>query len=118
MLPEAMAVLKAWGFQFKRVAFVWVKTTIDGKKYKMGLGRYTRSNAEFVLLGLRGHVKVVNHSVSQIVAESPRGHSVKPDEVRNRIVKLLGQVSRIEIFARGDKKYLPKGWQYWGDEIH
>jgi len=115
MMPEALAVLRAWGFEFKRVAFVWVKTTKDGKKYKMGLGRWTRSNAEFVLLGIKGHPKVVNHSVSQIVAESPRGHSIKPDEVRNRILKLMGDVPRIELFAR-HRKHLKDGWTYWGDE--
>jgi len=115
MLPEALAVMRSWGFQFKRVAFVWVKTTLDGKKYKIGLGRWTRSNAEFVILGIRGHPRVVNHSISQIVAEPPRGHSIKPDEVRNRIVKLLGPISRIELFARS-RKHLRDGWTYWGDQ--
>jgi len=115
MIREALAVLRAWGFEFKRIAFVWVKTTKDGKKFKMGLGRWTRSNAEFVILGIRGHPKVVNHSVSQIIAEPTRGHSIKPDEVRNRIVKLMGDVPRIELFARS-RKHLKDGWTYWGDQ--
>ena len=115
MMPEALAVMRALGFEFKRVAFVWVKTTKDGKKFKIGLGRWTRSNAEFVLLGIKGHPKVVNHSVSQIISEPPRGHSVKPDEVRNRIVKLMGNIPRIELFAR-HRKHLRDGWIYYGDQ--
>ena len=103
MIREALSGMRSWGFEFKRIAFVWVKTTLDGKKYKMGLGRWTRSNAEFVILGIRGHPKVINHSISQIIAEPPRGHSIKPDEVRKQIVKLLGPISRIELFARSRK---------------
>ena len=116
MLPEAISLLRGWGFTFKRVAFVWVKTTKDGKKFKMGLGRHTRSNAEFVLLGVRGKgVKVKDHSILQIVAETPRGHSIKPDEVRKKIIKLYGGVSMIEMFAR-NRKHIKDGVTYWGDQ--
>lgn len=40
-------------------------------------------------------------------------HSRKPAEVRERIVRLLGDVPRIELFAR---ERVP-GWDAWGNEV-
>lgn len=116
MIPEALAVMKAWQFQYRRVSFVWVKLTKDRKKFRMGLGRWTRSNAEFLLLGIRGHPKRVEKGVNQVIGTIPRGHSVKPDEARKAIVKLMGDVPRIELFARG-RKGIKDGWVYWGDQV-
>lgn len=46
--------------------------------------------------------------------ESPiQAHSAKPDETRRRIVELMGDVPRIELFARNRCP----GWDAWGDEI-
>jgi len=37
----------------------------------------------------------------------------KPDEVRNKIVELFGDLPRIELFAREKVE----GWASWGNEI-
>ena len=69
-LPEAFRVIKAWGFRYKTVAFVWIKLNRSGQGYFFGLGYWTRSNAEICLLATRG----------------------KP--------KRMGDLPRIELFAR------------------
>ena len=40
-------------------------------------------------------------------------HSKKPDEVRNAIVELCGDIPRIELFAR--EKHT--GWDCWGNQV-
>lgn len=117
MLPQALSVMRAWGFDYRTLAFVWVKRGLDTEsdrgKLAWGAGAYTRSNAELVLLGTRGAPRVASHSVHQIV-EWPRAeHSVKPDEVYERIEKLCGDVPRIELFARRRRS----GWASWGDQL-
>jgi len=77
------------------------------------MGHWTRANPEIVLLGIRGKPKVINHSVRNIVYSQVREHSRKPDEVRDLIVQLLGDIPRIELFARGKHK----GWKSWGNEV-
>ena len=49
----------------------------------------------------------------EIIQSVPEGHSKKPDIVRDRIIELCGNVSRIELFAREKKDQ----WDSWGDEI-
>ena len=101
MLPEALEVMRAWGFSYRTVAFVWAKRNrkkLDG--WFMGCGSYTRANPELCLLGIKGHPKRASAAVHSIIEAPVREHSQKPDEVRDRIVKLCGDVPRIEIFAR------------------
>lgn len=116
-LPKAIQVMEAWGFDYIGAAFVWIKKNKKSGSNYWGMGRYTRANAEVCLLGITPGYKatqhVISHRVHQIV-EAPVGrHSAKPDEVRRRIVELLGDVPRIELFAR---ERLP-GWDVWGDEV-
>ena len=115
-IREAITVMEAWGFIYKTAAFVWVKKTTNGKN-RVGMGAYTRANAEVCLLGISPGIKasevVVAHNIGQIVEAPFRGHSRKPDEVRERIVQLIGDVPRIELFAR---ERAP-GWDAWGDEV-
>lgn len=117
-LPEAIELMKHWGFTYKTVAFNWVKRTKKGDKWFFGIGYYTRSNSEICLLGVKGSPVVNSHSVSQIIEteliETPiEAHSKKPAEVRDRIVQLCGDVPRIELFAR---EY-SDGWDVWGNEV-
>ena len=98
-LPEAMKVIEAWGFKYKTCAFTWVKIRKDGVPL-MGPGSYSRANAEIVLLGMRGHIKSISHSVPQILMHQRLGHYVKPPIIRERIVELFGDITRIELFAR------------------
>ena len=109
-LEEAFQVIKAWGFTYKSAAFVWVKTNKSGS-YWMGLGYWARGNTEICLLATRGHPHRISKSVSQLVVSPRREHSRKPDEVRDRIVQLVGDLPRIELFAR----QRTPGWDDWGN---
>lgn len=111
-LNEAIEVIGKWGFTFKTVAFTWVKLNPTGRVekqgkdvicrngFKFGLGYWTRGNCEVCLLATRGHPKRVSKCVPQLVVEPVGEHSAKPPVVRDRIVQLLGDVPRIELFAR------------------
>lgn len=115
-IEDAIQVMKAWGFQYKTAAFVWVKKYKCGKNF-VGMGAYTRANAEICLLGVtpdfRAGTQIKNHAVHQVIESPIQAHSAKPDETRRRIVELMGNVPRIELFAR---QRVP-GWYAWGDEI-
>lgn len=111
-LREALDVIDAWGFKYKTVAFTWVKKTKEGKN-AVGMGWYTRANAEICLLAKRGKPTIKDHSIRQIIESEREKHSKKPDEARKRIIKLCGNVSRIELFARKRTK----GWDSWGNEL-
>lgn len=112
-LREALEVIKAWGFNYKTCAFCWVKQSPSGNGIYSGLGHWTNGNAELCLLATKGAPKRVSKNVKQIVL-APRGrHSAKPPEVRDRIVQLIGDMSRIELFAREE----PEGWDCFGNEI-
>lgn len=116
-ISEALRVMDAWGFIYKGAAFVWVKTYAKSGKPFWGMGAYTRANAEVCLLGIskdfKAKEKIKSHAVHQIVAAPVGRHSEKPDEVRQRIVELLGDVPRIELFARERVD----GWDAWGNEV-
>lgn len=112
LLPVALDVLRAWGFTFKTVAFTWVKVTKAGKR-AFGMGNWTRSNPEVVLLGVRGKIRRQSAAVPNLT-EALRGrHSEKPDLVRQRIVQLMGDLPRVELFAR----IKAPGWSAWGNEV-
>lgn len=123
-LPEALATIKAWGFEYVTCGFVWLKLNkhadyIQFTKWDVwsGIGHYTASNTEFCLFGRRGaglsrpgqlHVKQV------IITPHTGIHSRKPADARVRLVQLFGpETSRIELFAtqRID------GWDAWGNAL-
>lgn len=53
------------------------------------------------------------YAVHQVIESPVEEHSKKPEETRRRIVELLGDVPRIELFARQRSP----GWDVWGNEI-
>lgn len=120
---DAQYVISSWGFEYKTAAFVWVKRnkifvperaeSHGGIDDFMGQGRWTRQNAEICLLCTRGRPKRKSAKVRQIIYEPIRQHSRKPDETRERIVELCGDIPRIELFARQECD----GWDCWGDEV-
>lgn len=113
MLKEGLDVIESWGFKYKTVAFVWFKQNQRTDSLFYGLGRWTRGNSEPCLLATRGKPKRVSPSVFQVLIH-PRGrHSQKPPEARERIVDLIGDLPRIELFAREKSR----GWDSWGNEI-
>jgi N6-adenosine-specific RNA methylase IME4 len=111
-IPLALKCIEAWGFTYKTVAFTWVKTTTNGL-YHFGGGNWTRSNPELCLLATRGRISRINASVRNLVVSSLREHSRKPDEIRDMITQLVGDLQRIELFARSS----PAGWDVYGNEI-
>lgn len=112
-LQEALNAIKAWGFTYKSIGFQWVKQNKSGKGYFFGLGRWTRGNTEPCLIATKGKPKRVSASVGQLVFSPLRAHSQKPDEVRERIVDLMGDLPRVELFARSTAD----GWDCWGNEV-
>ena len=113
MLPDALALMKSWGFQYKTVAFVWVKSNKKADTDFFGMGNWTRANAEVCLLGIRGKPKRVSAAVRQVIRRPIMRHSEKPPEVRERIVTLMGDIPRVELFAR----VKTEGWSVWGNEV-
>ncbi len=112
-LPDALAVIRAWGFTYKTVAFTWVKRTPLDTGFLTGRGYWTHSNAEPCLLATRGQPQRVGTGVSSLIVSPRREHSRKPDEVRERIVRIAGNVPRAELFARERIS----GWSAWGNEV-
>ena len=112
-LPEAIKLISAWGFSFKTVAFVWVKQNKSGNGFFMGLGWWTRSNAEICLLAVKGKPRRKSAGVRQLIISPLEQHSKKPDVVRDNIVTLMGDLPRIELFARQPTT----GWDVWGNEV-
>ena len=113
MLREALDVIEAWGFSYKTVAFNWVKQNRNGTGIFMGLGNWTRSNSEICLLATKGHPKRQAADIHQFIISPIEAHSKKPDETRDKIVALMGDRPRVELFAR----QTPPGWDVWGNEV-
>ena len=112
---QPVAHHQSWGFSYKTLGFSWIKTNKKNKKPFFGIGFYTKSNCEVCLLAIKGkpsNLKKSNY-VSSCVISDREEHSKKPDEVRIRINELVGDVPKIELFAR--KKI--EGWDCWGDEV-
>ena len=80
----------------------------------MGMGRWTRANAEICLLSTKGKIVRKSASVRQIIYSPIQEHSRKPEETKTRIIKLIGDLPRVELFAR--KK--SAGWDAWGNEVN
>jgi N6-adenosine-specific RNA methylase IME4 len=113
-LKEGLKVINAWGFEYSSIGFTWVKLNDDGTPF-FGIGFYTKSNAEICLIGKKGKggTLVQSNYVSSVILSKRREHSRKPDEARQRIVKLCGDIPRVELFAR--QKF--EGWETWGDQV-
>lgn len=112
-LLEGLSVLQAWGFQYKTIAFVWIKQNKKADSLFWGMGYWTRSNAEFCILATRGSPKRQSAGVHQVIVSHIEEHSKKLQEARERIVQLMGDVPRIELFARQKTP----GWDVWGNEV-
>lgn len=113
MLKEALEVIEAWGFKYKSIAFQWLKLNPKSLTPFYGLGRWTRGNTEPCLLATKGKPKRISKSVFQLIQEPRMRHSQKPAIVRDKIVELMGDLPRIELFAREKTK----GWDVWGNEV-
>lgn len=107
LLPDALQVVRAWGFTYK-TAFVWAKG-------RANFGHYHDASAELLLVCTRGSgVPDSDRRETQVQSIThPGKHSAKPEEFRALIERLYLHGNRIELFRRGDA---PKGWKVWGNE--
>ena len=110
MLPDAMALMRAWGFTFKS-AGAWAKQSSTGEKWAFGTGYCFRSAAEFFLLGTLGKPRVLSRSVRNLIVAPTREHSRKPDDLHTYAEQLFAG-PRCELFAREARP----GWDAWGNE--
>lgn len=115
-LQKCLDVIKAWGFEYKTVAFSWLKKTKKGMPVCF-MGAYTmKSGIEICLLATKGkkvHTLVKRHNVRALIESKREKHSKKPDETKTRIIDLLGDLPRIELFARQKTE----GWDVWGNQV-
>ena len=112
-LPEALRLISAWGFTYKTIGFLWLKQNKKSPTWFYGLGFWTRGNAEVCLLATKGHPHRISNKIHQFIISPLQEHSKKPDIVRQRIVELMGDLPRIELFARQKVD----GWDAWGNEV-
>ena len=112
-LKEGLDVIEAWGFKYITCTFNWVKLNRKSGTLYSGLGHWTNGNAELCLFAKRGRPKRIAKNVKQIVEAPVGAHSAKPPEVRDRIVSLIGDLPRIELFAREKAP----GWDAIGLDI-
>lgn len=134
--PEALETVKAWGFELKTIAFLWVKTNAKSDTAFWGGGiRGTRANAEPCWLAIRGNPERVSKGVHQLIldcnnpdmdvdntfaarrpvdAEGKPIHSAKPQAARDRLVELCGDVPAIELFARTRDPH----FEAWGNQVN
>jgi N6-adenosine-specific RNA methylase IME4 len=113
LLPEGLAVMHAWGFQYKS-NLVWHKIRKDGGSDGRGVGFYFRNVTELILFGVRGkNARTLSPGRSQVnyLSSRKREHSRKPDE-QYPIIEACSPGPFIELFARGDRR----GWFGWGNQ--
>jgi N6-adenosine-specific RNA methylase IME4 len=103
-LEDSLDLIYRWGFKFKTIAFIW-------KKPSIGMGYWTRKQAEICLLATKGKPPRMDKGVRQIIEAPRREHSRKPDEQYERIERLVNG-PYIELFARQQWT----GWDTWGNE--
>tara|TARA_R100000773_G_scaffold44510_1_gene45946 strand:- start:2993 stop:3526 length:534 start_codon:yes stop_codon:yes gene_type:complete len=113
LIPEALYCMKRWGFEYKNIAFTWIKKNKKSGSNFWGMGSWTRSNPEYCLLGTKGNPKKNSSSVHSVIESVIEEHSKKPDIIRDKIVELCGSdKKKIELFSRKTIE----GWDCIGNE--
>lgn len=109
MIPQALQVMAAWGFEFK-TAGTWLKTTKHGK-INFGTGYILRGSNEPFLIGTRGSPRTAKNVRSGFTGLI-REHSRKPEEAYAAAERLMPNANRLDLFSRTTRN----GWTAWGDE--
>lgn len=117
LLPEGLAVMDAWGFEYKG-NIIWEKIRKDGYPDGRGVGFYFRNVTEMLLFGIKkksapNRTLPPARSQVNLIRTQKREHSRKPDEIIP-IIEACSQAPRIELFARGVRD----GWTMWGDQAN
>lgn len=113
LLPEGLAVMKAWGFEYK-TNLIWEKVRKDGQPDGRGVGFYFRNVTEILLFGIKGDKnRTLQPGRSQVnlLRTMKREHSRKPDEFVS-LIEACSQGPRLEMFARGNRD----DWDMWGNQ--
>lgn len=114
LLPDALQVITAWGFEYKSLAWVWIKANRSGLGFFTGMGYYTRANSEPCLLATRGNLtKPANRGIQALIYSAVMEHSKKPVDQYRKIEALYPGKRYLELFARRKRE----GWASWGNEI-
>ena len=114
-LPQCLGVISAWGFEYYGLGFDWVKTSKNGNP-SWGMGYYTRQNTEVCLIGVKkkpNRFKPLVRNILSVVHSNRLKHSEKPSLFKDKIVEVIGDIPRIELFARNKTE----GWDSWGNEV-
>ena len=115
LLPDGLAVMKAWGFDYKS-NIVWHKIRKDGGSDGRGVGFYFRNVTELLLFGVRGkNARTLAPGRRQVnmIETRKREHSRKPDE-QYALIEACSRGPYLELFARGTRP----GWIYWGNQAN
>ncbi|MGH8796708.1 MAG: MT-A70 family methyltransferase, partial [Caldimonas sp.] len=115
LLPEGLAVMSAWGFDYKS-NIVWQKIRKDGGPDGRGVGFYFRNVTELLLFGVRGkNARTLQPGRTQvnIMCTRKREHSRKPDE-QYELIESCSPGPFLELFARGERE----GWSNWGHQAN
>lgn len=113
LLPDALQVINAWGFEYKTIAWVWAKLNKSSMGFFYGMGYYTRANTEPCLLAVRGKIPVAVHDIQALIVSPVQKHSQKPDDQYRKIEALYPGLNYLEMFSRRPKT----NWHAWGNEI-
>ena len=97
--PEALRLIRAWGFTYKSVAFVWLKKNKKADSWFMA-GLLDAGKRRDLPAGDQGTPEAAGRRHSSIYHSPIEAHSKKPDETRDKIVALMGNLPRVELFAR------------------
>lgn len=118
-MPDALAAMQAWGFHYRGVAHIWIKTRKDGQPVgPQGIPpTFVKPVTELLLVGTTNRVgrpfPILSYKQRQLVYAPREEHSKKPDVFRDLIVELCGDRPRVELFARARCP----GWTSWGLEV-
>ncbi len=137
-LDQQIQLFRHWGFPYRTQLATWIKLNprgydlpMDDPTYRaeksyvrypgdglyhsvfFGVGHYSKSNAEVLLLGMRGQVPTQTDTLSSVLLAPRREHSRKPDETYTLLEALFGDVPRVELFAR----HMRPGWDAYGNQL-
>jgi N6-adenosine-specific RNA methylase IME4 len=106
MMPQALEVMAAWGFEYKS-QFTWAKD-------RAGTGYWNRNQHELLLVGTHGNIPApaLGTQFSSLIVAPRREHSHKPDEAYEIIEAYFPTLPKIELNAR----HARPGWDAWGYE--
>jgi len=104
MLPHALHVMQAWGFEY-RSHVIW-------HKERIGTGYWFRNEHELLFVGTRGTVPApaMGTQWGSLRASPRTAHSEKPDWQYELIESYFPNLPKIELNARRRRD----GWDTWG----